>query len=109
MSRRADDLGHLALALGQPGRGQHVGDGHDPVQRRAYLMAHVGDEFGLGEAGGLRLLLRQLQPRGDPTLPQQRGDEPGHQQAGQQADPALAANHLVLQLGLMTHRLQLPI
>ena len=38
-------------------RPHHVGKADDGVQRRAQLVAHIGEEFGLDPAGGFRRLL----------------------------------------------------
>ncbi len=53
MGGALDQGHHLALGGGQGGAGQRSGDAHHTVQRRADLVGHIGQEFGLGEVGGL--------------------------------------------------------
>ena len=62
---------HVALVGAERGARQHAGDADHAVQRRADLVAHVGDEHALGGvgalgdvAGGLQLELQRL-ARGD--------------------------------------------
>jgi hypothetical protein len=54
-ARRGDQGGQLAAALGVGLLGQAVADGDDPVQRRAQLVGHVGQEHRLGLVGALQL------------------------------------------------------
>src|SRR3546814_9785354 len=56
------DIGGIALVLAAAERPQQfafhdLGEPDDRVQRRAQLMAHVGQEFGLGAVGQLGALL----------------------------------------------------
>ncbi len=46
-----------SLRIGDLQRAQHVGKADDGVERRPQLMAHIGDEFGLGLGGELGLHL----------------------------------------------------
>ena len=48
-----DQPDHLALPLRQAGPLQGCGDADNPVQRRADLVTHIGQEFTLGQAGCL--------------------------------------------------------
>ncbi len=52
-ARTADQLDHFGLLGRQRRARQGVDDADDPVQRRADLMAHIGQEVGLGAVGGL--------------------------------------------------------
>ena len=52
-----------ALGVGQVGVEQQLGHAQHPVHGGADLVAHVGEELGLGGVGGLGQLLRQAQLR----------------------------------------------
>ena len=49
--RRPDDVGQLGLMIRQGGVTEHVHRGDHPVQGRTELMAHIGEEGGLGAVG----------------------------------------------------------
>ena len=57
-------IGEIARILHRPQMLvlHHFGKAHDGVQRRAQLMAHIGEEGGLGAVGVLGLLHRDGQP-----------------------------------------------
>jgi len=53
MRRGLDQPDHLTLFVGELGSGHCARNAHDAVQRRADLVAHVGEELALGAIGGL--------------------------------------------------------
>ena len=57
----ADDAQPFALDLRQVAHGHHFGHGQDAVQRGADLMAHIGQELGLQNVGGIGRVAGVLQ------------------------------------------------
>ena len=57
-----DEAYHLALVVRRVYHGQQVGEADDGIERRAYLVGHVGQEYGLQTAGvvGALCLAAQL-------------------------------------------------
>ena len=64
--RLANDRQQVALLRIEAAVGHDLGHGQDAVQRRADLVAHVGQEIALGPAGGFGVsaLLQKLQLHG---------------------------------------------
>ena len=61
-ARRADASQHVALARAPGLVLQQLGQAQHGIERRADLVAHVGEEFGLGAVGGLRPHQGRLEP-----------------------------------------------
>ena len=61
-ARRADASQHVALARAPGLVLEQLGQAQHGVERRADLVAHVGEEFGLGAVGGLRPHQGPLEP-----------------------------------------------
>ncbi len=64
LGRGFDQRDHLALRGRQRRAGQGAGHAHDAVERGADLVAHIGQEFGLGAVGRFGLGRRPLQRLG---------------------------------------------
>ena len=58
LSRRLHQIQHLTLFSRQIGLGQGLGQADHTIQRRADLMAHVGQKLALGDIGGLGRVTR---------------------------------------------------
>ena len=61
VARLDDDVGEHLLLRRQLGFCQQLGHAEHAVHRRADLVAHIGEEFGLGAVGEHRLALRFLE------------------------------------------------